>query len=168
MIMKTFFISLILALAISPMSAWAQKTYSTLWKQVTEAGNKDLPKTQLQLLSQIMDKARLEQAYGQMMKAEVMAMKCHYEISADSLKPAVDRLEAKMAATDDEVARAVMAAVLAKTYSSYGNTLSKEWQQTARLFAKEAMKSPEILAKTKADDYKPLVVEGYNLSLIHI
>ena len=115
MIMKTFFISLILALAISPMSAWAQKTYSTLWKQVTEAGNKDLPKTQLQLLSQIMDKARQEQAYGQMMKAEVMAMKCHYEISADSLKPAVDRLEAKMAATDDEVARAVMAAVLAKT-----------------------------------------------------
>ena len=165
MIMKTFFISLILAIAISPKSAWAQKTYSTLWKQVTEAGNKDLPKTQLQLLSQIMDKARQEQAYGQMMKAEVMAMKCHYEISADSLKPAVDRLEAKMAATDDEVARAVMAAVLAKTYSSYGNTLSKEWQQTARLFAKEAMKSPEILAKTKADDYKPLVVEGYNASV---
>ena len=45
------------------------QNYSALWKQVKTAQDKDLPKTEYELLTQIADKAETEKAYGQLMKA---------------------------------------------------------------------------------------------------
>ena len=56
------------ALALSA-SMYAD-SFTSLWKQVTTARQKDLPKTELQCLDQIVKKARQEKAYGQLLKAK--------------------------------------------------------------------------------------------------
>ena len=56
-----------LLLLTTPISA---QNYSALWKQVKTAQDKDLPKTEYELLTQIADKAETEKAYGQLMKAK--------------------------------------------------------------------------------------------------
>ena len=54
-----------------PFALFGQ-TYSALWKKVEQAGEKDLPKTQYEVLQQIVKKATKEKAYGQLLKAELM------------------------------------------------------------------------------------------------
>ena len=55
-----------------PMFLFGQ-SYSALWKQVSEAEEKDLPKTQYEVLQKIVKKAEKEQQYGQLLKAELYA-----------------------------------------------------------------------------------------------
>lgn len=160
--MKKSILSLILAIVLAPLAAMAQKSYSTLWKQVSEAQQNDLPKTALQTLEQISDRASQEKAYGQLLKAEAMATQYWYEISADSLKPAIERLEAKRQEMSDKAAKAVMAAVLSKAYESFKAQAADDWKQLRNTYAQEAMANTALLAEAKADGYKPLVVEGYN------
>ena len=165
--MKKNVVTLIIALLLASMPAMAQKNYSTLWKQVGEAEKNDLPKTAIEVLEQIARRASQENAYGQLLKAETQAIMHYYEISADSLKPALRRIEARKDATTDEVAKATMAAVLSKAYSQYRTAADEKWDEISRKYAKEAMAKPELLAKVKADDYEPLVMEGYNASVFN-
>ena len=53
-----------------PFAVFGQ-TYSALWKKAKEAEDKDLPKTQYEVLQQIVKKATKEKAYGQLLKAEL-------------------------------------------------------------------------------------------------
>ncbi|MCI6120088.1 MAG: MG2 domain-containing protein [Prevotella sp.] len=163
--MKRFFLLLTIAAAFAVQCAHAQKGYSTLWKQVNEAEDNDLPKSAVTILRQISERAIQEKAYGHALKAEMKTMQNYWQISADSLKPAVKRLEARMEAADDVVAKAVFAAVLSKAYDSYRTHIADNWETMSQYYAKEAMSSPQRLADVRADDYKPLVVEGYNASV---
>ena len=163
--MKRVFLLLTIAAAFAAQYAQAQKGYSTLWKQVNEAEDNDLPKSAITVLQQITERAIQEKAYGHALKAELKTMQNYRQISADSLKPAVKRLEARLETTGDIAAKAVFATVLSKTYGSWRTLVADNWETLSRFYAKEAMKSPEKLAKVKADDYKPLVVEGYNASV---
>ena len=56
---------------IMPMFIFGQ-SYSALWKKVQEAEEKDLPKTQYEVLQQIVKKANKEAQYGQLLKAELI------------------------------------------------------------------------------------------------
>ena len=83
--MKKF---LIITIAlIMPMFLFGQ-SYSALWKQVSEAEEKDLPKTQLEVLGKIISKARAEREYGQLLKAELMNVRVLTSVTPDSLAPA--------------------------------------------------------------------------------
>ena len=53
---------------IMPMFMFGQ-SYSALWKKVQEAEEKDLPKTQYEVLQQIVKKANKEAQYGQLLTA---------------------------------------------------------------------------------------------------
>ena len=163
--MKRFFLLLTIAAAFAVQYAHAQKGYSTLWKQVNEAEDNDLPKSAVTILRQISERAIQEKAYGHALKAEMKTMQNYWQISADSLKLAVKRLEARMEAADDVVAKAVFAAVLSKAYDSYRTHIADNWETMSQYYAKEAMSSTQRLAEVRADDYKPLVVEGYNASV---
>ena len=48
---------------IMPMFIFGQ-SYSALWKKVADAEQKDLPKTQYEVLQQIVNKAAKEKQYG--------------------------------------------------------------------------------------------------------
>ena len=157
---KLFVLLLIMVMTMipNPMNA---DNYTTLWKQADEALEKDLPKTEQQWLGQIMEKARSEKAYGQLLKAELRMSKSLMAVSPDSLLPAVNRLrEAEVNARKDEpVLSMVYAAVLGHLYKSY-EELGDDHEAISADYFVRSLAQPELLAKHKALDYAPLVVEG--------
>ena len=157
---KLFVLLLIMVMTMipNPMNA---DNYTTLWKQADEALEKDLPKTEQQWLGQIMEKARSEKAYGQLLKAELRMSKSLMAVSPDSLLPAVNRLrEAEVNARRDEpVLSMVYAAVLGHLYKSY-EELGDDHEAISADYFVRSLAQPELLAKYKALDYAPLVVEG--------
>ena len=76
-----------------PVMGFAQ-SYEALWKRASEAEQKDLPKTQYEVLQQIAAKAQTEQQYGQLLKAELYGAQVLANIAPDSLKPAINRIVA--------------------------------------------------------------------------
>ena len=154
--MKKF---LIITIAlIMPMFLFGQ-SYSALWKQVSEAEEKDLPKTQYEVLQKIVNKADKEHQYGQLLKAELYAAQTMVDIAPDSLKPEVDRIVARYQKATDQVQRLVYQTVL--------------WQidnenYSIDLGIKKPQLTPELcklLAATKERSYQPFVVMGADASV---
>ena len=154
-----------MAILLAPLSAAAQKSYSALWKQVSEAEDNDLPKTAIEVLGQISAKALQEKEYGHLMKAEMKALQKWYAVSRDSVKPAAQRLEARLDYIDDKAAQGTLAAVLSRAYAAFASAVGDDWSQKVQRYRALAMACPEALAKVKAYDYKPLVLEGYNAAV---
>ncbi len=143
---------------IMPMFVFGQ-TYSALWKKVTDAEQKDLPKTQYEVLQQIVTKAQKEKQYGQLLKAELMGAQTMATIAPDSLKPEIARIESRYNATTDEVLRMVYQTVLWQI-SDENNSLELEYEKPQL--------TPEIcrlLAKAKDKSFEPFVILGTDASV---
>ena len=102
-------------MSILALSARAQ-SYDDMWKAVTEAERKDLPKTQVEELDKIVSKAKEEKAYGQLLSAELMRMAVRKSISPDSIGNDMEHMKAAATAAEgsDPVLSAVYAAVIGK------------------------------------------------------
>ena len=151
-------ILLITIALIMPMFMFGQ-SYSTLWKKVKEAEEKDLPKTQYEVLQQIVKKATKEAQYGQLLKAELMGAQAMTAIAPDSLKPEVDRIVARYNHAKDEVLRLVYQTVLYQIAND---------QYSLKLDIKKPQLTPEVcklLAKTKERTFEPFVVMGADASV---
>jgi uncharacterized protein YfaS (alpha-2-macroglobulin family) len=143
----------ILLMVMLPMWLFGQ-SYTELWKKAVEAERKDLPQTQYQALQKIVDKAGKERAYGQLLKAELNAAQVMNVIAPDSLKPAVQRIQRRAEATQDEVLRLVYQTVLYRVISDNSDL---------ELEAKRPELTPQLcekLANIKEDDYVPFVIKG--------
>lgn len=151
--------TILILLAATLHSATAQ-TYTTLWKQADEASAKDLPQTEVKLLRQIAVKAEKEKAYGQLLKAELKAMRLQMGVAPDSLRPAVAAFEQKEQKTKDAALRGVFRALLYKMYSTYGAELGEGSEAKAEAYRAKAVENPAKLAATKAADYAPFVEDG--------
>ncbi|MBR4730057.1 MAG: hypothetical protein IK075_07330, partial [Prevotella sp.] len=99
-----------------PFALFGQ-TYSALWKKAREAGDKDLPQTQYEVLQQIVKKATKEKAYGQLLEAELASAQAMTSIAPDSLKPAMERISQHAEETTDVVLRTIYQTVLYKVYN---------------------------------------------------
>ena len=143
---------------IMPMLIFGQ-SYSALWKKVAEAEKKDLPKTQYEVLQQIVTKAQKEKHYGQLLKAELYGAQIMAEIAPDSLKPEVDRIVARYQKATDKVQRLVYQTVLWQIDNeNYSIDLGiKKPQLTPKLC--------QLLAATKERLYQPFVVMGADASV---
>ena len=145
---------LVITLALlMPMIVFAQ-SYEALWKRVTEAEQKDLPKTQYEVLQQIAAKAQTEQQYGQLLKAELYGAQVLTNIAPDSLKPAINRIVARYHICEDPVLRTVYQTVLWQ--------IDKE-NNDLKLGIQKPELTPELchlLAKTKDKTLEPFVVLG--------
>lgn len=162
---KTAFL-LLTAFMLVPAAMFGD-SYSKLWKQVDEAANKDLPKTQIQLLQTIADKAEAGGDYGHLLKAETCMASVWYSISPDSLPPRLARLEDKAEACSksDGALSAVYYAALGKIYSSYRNfspyaAVGIDNSAKAAEFFRKSLADPALLASKKALCYEPFVVKG--------
>lgn len=93
------------------------------------------------------------------MKARLLEMQLKSDISPDSLRPAVERLEAMARQTRDDALRAVCYAVLSQLYDN-DHSLSEQWQTLSNHYKKQALEHPERLAQVVAKDYVPLVIEA--------
>ena len=138
--------------------------YTGLWKQVTAAQQKDLPKTQLQWLGKIAKKAEQEKNYGQWLKAKWMQVDVQKTVSPDSLDAMRQRLESGYQRVADPVARAVYAAALGKAYKGAYDADSKAKEQ--QWFGK-AMADPDLLARHKGEEYAPTIVEGADSKIFY-
>ena len=141
-----------------PMFIFGQ-SYSALWKKVQEAEEKELPKTQYEVLQQIVKKATKEAQYGQLLKAELMGAQAMAAIAPDSLKPEVVRIVARYNNANDEVLRLVYQTVLYQIATE---------QYSLKLDIKKPQLTPEVcklLAKTKERSFQPFVVMGADASV---
>ena len=89
---KLFSLLLVTSLFVISPSAIADN-YSKLWKQVESARQKDLPRTQIEILKNIANKALEEKNFGQLMKAEFSSINVWGSISTDSILPQLKRIE---------------------------------------------------------------------------
>lgn len=158
MIKKALFF--IAALFVMPVAVHADG-YTKLWEKVNDAAKRDLPRTQIEALQVIIDKAGREQSYGNLLKAEYKTLMAWSAISNDSILPKIEAMERKAEAMEavDPATAAVCYAALGKVYRD-NNILAKENQGKDKEFFKKALANPQLLASKTALDYKPFVVEG--------
>ena len=156
--MKKTLLVVLAACLLLPMNTFAQ-TYQSLWKQVENARDKDLPRQALTHLQKIEEKAKKEKAYGQLLKATLLTANVQQDIAPDSLAPAVARIERQAKAATDPVLQMVYATVLYKVYS-LNPSIDNETFDKANHYRGQAMAQPDLLAKVKADGYEPLVERG--------
>ena len=162
--MKRYILTLIIAV-FALMQAAAQ-TYDNLWKQAGIIARKDQPRSEIGVMKKIISKASAAKDYGQLLAAEMRQMILWKEISADSLTPNVERMEAEVLKVKDPALKAVRYAVLGKVYSDMDEKKSQE-------FFKKALQQPELLAKHTSTEYIPLTLKGvdgssFNNDLLHL
>ncbi|MCD8203373.1 MAG: MG2 domain-containing protein [Prevotella sp.] len=160
--MKKFVIILFAILFAIPVSISAD-SYKKLWRNVEDAAEKDLPRTQMECLQQIIDKATSESSYGNLLKAETQMLTVLSTVSPDSLLPQIEKLEEDVVEyeSSDPAMAAVLNTVLGRIYTD-NPTLASDAKDKAAEFFKKAMADPVMLAKKKALKYEPFVVKGRN------
>ena len=140
------------------------QTFDNLWNRENEAESKDLPRTQMDVLRRIEQKASQEKAYGQLLKAQLKRVAVLVQVSPDSLKPAVAELQNAEKAATDAVIKAVYDAVLYRIYTGNAASLDSAEAYASRYRA-AAMSNPQALSASSASDFDPFVVKGYNASV---
>lgn len=163
--MKKTVISLFLALLFLPNAMLADE-YTQLWDKVEQAAKKDLPKTQIECLDDIIEKAGQEKNYGQLLKAEWQRMMTWGTISPDSLASQRQRLVLKA-----EAYESTDPALAAVCYAALGKTYAERWERgyktdtLSAYYFKKAMANPAQLAAKKAVAYAPFTVAGRDADL---
>ena len=157
---------LTLIIAVFALTQAAAQTYDNLWKQADIIARKDQPRSEIGVMKKIISKASAAKDYGQLLAAEMRQMILWKEISADSLMPNVERMEAEVLKVKDPALKAVRYAVLGKVYSDMDEKKSEE-------FFKKALEQPELLAKHTSTEYVPLTLKGvdgssFNNDLLHL
>lgn len=143
---------------VAAMTAGAQNI-KQLWQQADDANKKDLPKQEMAVLEKIVKAAGKQQSYGNLLKAELRLVSVKGTVSADSLKPAVKRLEFRMALMSNTVQRSVYCAALSRIYSQ-NTQLSDSAGAVAGRYARMAMEHPDALAGVKASAYNEVIAKG--------
>ena len=175
---------LTLIIAVFALTQAAAQTYDNLWKQADIIARKDQPRSEIGVMKKIISKASAAKDYGQLMAAEMRQMILWKEISADSLTPNVERMEAEVLKVKDPALKAVRYAVLGRVYrdNTYGievdeATPSLSQRETndkkSQEFFKKALEQPELLAKHTSTEYVPLTLKGvdgssFNNDLLHL
>lgn len=161
---KTLFV-IILVTLFSTLGIHADE-YTNLWKQATEAQNKDLPQKEIAALKLIIDKAGAEHRYGQLLKAELLNVSVLTNLSPDSLQPAVNTLKTRLKSIGDhdEVAAAVYNCALGVLYRD-NHELGENSDQVSCNYFKAAMAHPQALAAYKAPDLEPAIIKSVDSKL---
>ena len=144
------------------------QSYESLWGQVETARRDDLPKTQIEFLDVIVEKATKEKEYGHLIKAQLKKVEAITSVTPDSLKQEVDRLvkwEQTVRGKDDVLA-AVLQSILGSVYNgSY--TIDDNWLQISKDYYKLSLSNKRLLADTKTGEFVPALIEGVDSKYFH-
>ena len=160
-------LTIIAIIMLMPMWIFGQD-YRSLWKQVKDAEDKDLPQTAITHLTSIEKKARKEGVYGQLLKASLYRAQMQANVAPDSLKPAVERLVQEAKQEKNVALRAVYATVLYRVYMENQSLVddADEKEKICEEYRTIALSSPDALGKVKNAIYEPFV-EKENDSYIY-
>ena len=170
--MKKLLLTAICVVALSNFQVMAQG-YTALWKQVRDAQSKDLPKTELEVLGKIADKARADHNYGHLLKAQLRRTAVQTQIAPDSIDVELERVKNAMEQAEksgNRVLAAVYQSVLGRIYrdksSSFGYRGASDELESAtnkalsKEFYAKSLEPVELLAKQSAKGYEPALVDG--------
>ncbi|MBR3090124.1 MAG: carboxypeptidase-like regulatory domain-containing protein [Prevotella sp.] len=136
--------------------------YKSLWNEVYNHAKADLPRSQIQVLQHIKEKARAEHNYGQLLTAQLMEATLTVSISPDSLKAVVEQLRKEEQMANDTAIAAVYRTVLSRLLN-----VRRIEPDTAAMLAQKAVEKPEILAAKSALDWQPFLVRGCDGSIFN-
>ena len=137
------------------------QNYTSLWKQVKEAEQKDLPQTAQEVLGQIVNKAEQEANYGQLLKAALQSSRLLCQVAPDSLKPAVEQLQQRAEQAAGNVPlEAIYNCVLGYVYKRNSWLDEDHHRDIAKDYFEKALAQPDALAQTKATSYEPFMLKG--------
>ncbi len=91
---------------------------------MSEAQDKDLPQTEIEVLGKIAEKAQAEHSYGQLLKAKLRQAAMQTQISPDSADIELNRVKADLAKAEqsgNRVLAAVYQSVLGRIYKDKAN-----------------------------------------------
>ena len=138
------------------------QSFTSLWKQVKTAEDKDQPKSALAAIEKIERKAEKGQDYGNLLAALMKEMVLQREISPDSLKAAQARLKTRQMKWR-EAGRGVEAALADLCYVRYANVSWKNDDKQNEQWIDSLLSSPDSALYRKAEkahEYLPLMVKG--------
>lgn len=173
--------TLIAAFGIS-MGAPAQ-SYDKLWQEAKAHVDNDLPKSAIEVMNKIQQKAVAEGNDVQLLRVMLTQRMLGAELSADSVAPWLQRMEAALVAETKPAMQALWHVALAKCYegTNYGqvlvidgNTLAYDaLQQRAKAHYEASLTNSDALADARVNDYLPLFTthEGsacYHNDLLHV
>ena len=165
-------------LFLSNFQVMAQ-SYTTLWKQVGDAQSKDLPKTEMEVLGKIAEKAQAERSYGHLLKAQLRRAAVQTQVSPDSLDAEIDRVKASLEKAEkagNRVLAAVWQSVLGRIYKNTTPVSlagDMEAKTMSAEYYKKSMEPVELLAKQSAKGYEPALIDGaerqiFGYDLLHV
>lgn len=156
--------TLIAAFGIS-MGVPAQ-SYDKLWQEAKAHVDNDLPKSAVEVVNKIQQKAVAEGNDAQLLRVMLTQRMLGAELSADSVAPCLQRMEAALAAETKPAMQALWHVALAKCYegSNYGQVLVIDGktlaydalQQRAKAHYEASLVNLDALADARVDDYLPL------------
>jgi hypothetical protein len=173
--------TLIAAFGIS-MGASAQ-SYDKLWQEAKARVDNDLPKSAIEVVNKIQQKAVAEGNDAQLLRVMLTQRMLGAELSADSVAPWLQRMEAALAAETKPAMQALWHVALAKCYegTNYGQVLVIDGktltydalQQRAKTHYEASLTNLDALADARVDNYLPLFTkhEGsacYHNDLLHV
>lgn len=173
--------TLIAAFGIS-MGASAQ-SYDKLWQEAKAHVDNDLPKSAIEVVNKIQQKAVAEGNDAQLLRVMLTQRMLGAELSADSVAPWLQRMEAALAAETKPAMQALWHVALAKCYegTNYGQVLVIDGktlaydalQQRAKAHYEASLTNLDALADARVDNYLPLFTkhEGsacYHNDLLHV
>lgn len=173
--------TLIAAFGIS-MGASAQ-SYDKLWQEAKAHVDNDLPKSAIEVVNKIQQKAVAEGNDAQLLRVMLTQRMLGAELSADSVAPWLQRMEAALAAETKPAMQALWHVALAKCYegTNYGQVLVIDGktltydaqQQRAKTHYEASLTNLDALADARVDSYLPLFTkhEGsacYHNDLLHV
>ncbi|MBQ2534998.1 MAG: hypothetical protein II546_06040, partial [Prevotella sp.] len=138
------------------------QSFTSLWKQVKTAEDKDQPKSALAAIEKIERKAEKGQDYGNLLAALMKEMVLQREISPDSLKEAQARLKTRQMKWREN-GHGVEAALADLCYVRYANVSWKNDDKQNEQWIDSLLSSPDsaLYRKAgKAHEYLPLIVKG--------
>ena len=160
-----------LTLLLVPAMIMAE-SFSTLWKKVTEARQKDLPKTEISLLNNIIAKATAEDNYGHLIKAQLEKYHACRLFNDEKVAETIKEIKQKEAETQSKALQAVYNCALGLIYQDLSQS-NIDPDKLSRPYFQKAMANPDELARHKTTELQPAFTLGldsriFNNDLLHV
>ena len=151
---------LLLSLCLLMSLAASAQTFDSLWKQAKEHMENDLPKSAIEVLTKIRNKAIQTGDDAQLLKASLVLRQMHDDVSTDSGKVALQRMEEALARESRPVQLALWQSALGQQYGTMNSYYRPDTaaQRRTDYLLRQSISNIELLAATKASPYMPLFV----------
>lgn len=159
---------LTIALLLSSLIA-AATDYDALWRTVSEAERRDMPRQTIAAIDRVIAAARKDRDYGELLAARIARIRAIGEISADSIPGALAALSREAQATEREASaseREASASREAAALAAVSYTVLARWAgedgavPSADSCYALALARPDILASFKTQAYRRLITPG--------